>query len=268
MVNLEDKIGLNVQLKDNFRLEFGTDVEFDQFSTRNFSDLKIVAAEEDLSLSDQPAYLMYRNLRKSGDLKKIKTAHLRFDITVIPPGKLGEEFIKTSGHYHPKKAGTEIAYPELYYVILGQATYLNQKVGSSDKIEDVVLSRVKAGEAIITPPNYGHVTINELDQPIVMANWVCDDFKSVYGDYEKKRGAIYYLKNQTLTTKIEKNPRYLEDIKLKELKSAPKILDELSSLAIYNYINKIDKLKFLSDPDQFVNDLTIKNLFQIVTTHI
>ncbi len=259
MINLEDQIGLNIQLKENSRLEFGEDVEFDQFSVRKLSDLSVVTADENLKLSDEPAYLMYRNVRKKGDLEKINAAHLRFDLTVIPSAKIGDEHIKTSGHYHPKKPGTSVSYPELYYVISGQATYLSQKSNGA-RIEDVILSRVKAGSAIITPPGYGHVTINELDQPIVMANWVCGDFKSEYGDYEEKRGACYYL--EANNDKLIKNTRYGEVPKEKVLKSDPKLQGEMAGVPVYNYIKNIEKLSFLSSPEEHVNDLKIESLFE------
>jgi len=270
MINLEDQIGLNIQLKENFRLEFSEDVEFDEFSVRKFSDLQKVAADENLNLSEESAYLMYRNVRKKDDLSIINSAHLRFDLTIIPPANIGDEYIKTSGHYHPKKAGTEVAYPELYYVVSGQATYLNQKPKGA-RIEDVILSRVKAGQAIITPPNYGHVTINELDQPIVMANWVCDDFKSVYGDYEEKRGGCYYLANNASAFqarprpeggKLIMNDRYGGVPEVKEMKSEPKILAEMAGIPVYNYIQNIEKLAFLSSPEEYTNDLAVENLFR------
>jgi len=259
MYNLESKIGLDIQLKDNFRLEFAADVEFDEFSVRKFSDLGVVAEDENLKLSDEPAYLMYRNVRRMGDLEKIVKAHLRFDLTVIPPSRLGKEYVKTSGHYHPKKPNTNIAYPELYFVISGQATYLNQK-SEVGRIEDAILSRVKEGELIITPPGYGHVTINESDEPIVMANWVCDDFKSVYGDYEEKRGACYYILANS--KKLMVNNKYSDVPKEKVMNSKPKLLSEFAGKPIYDYIKNIKELEFLSNPEEYTNDLMIENIFR------
>jgi len=234
-------------------------LKFDEFNVRKFSDLSVVVADENAKLSDEPAYLMYRNVRKKGDLEKINSAHLRFDLTVIPPAKIGDEFIKTSGHYHPKKQGTGVAYPELYYVISGQATYLNQKLEGA-RIEDVILSRVKAGFAIITPPNYGHVTINELSEPVVMANWVCDDFESEYGDYKEKQGACYYLEAES--GKLVKNDRYGEIPKEKVLDSEPKLLADFAGKPAYGILNNIEKLAFLSSPEEYTNDLAVENLFR------
>lgn len=256
MINLEDEIGLDIQMMDNFRLQFGADVEYEQFTVRKFSDLAVVTAEENLDLNDESAYLMYRNVRKKGDLEKIKKANLRFDLTVIPPAKLGTECIKTSGHYHPRKIGSNVAYPELYYVLSGQATYLNQKQSDSG-IEDVILSRVKNREAIVTPPDYGHVTINELNQPIVMANWVCDDFESLYGDYEEKRGACYYLFEDG---KLVANNLYGNLPEIRILKPNQKIFTQINAGGIYNSDN-LEKFRFLTNPEDYLSMLNLDNLF-------
>jgi len=159
MLNLEDAIGLKVLLNDDNTLEFDDSVEVEKISARKFSDLATVVADESVQLSDEPAYLMYRNVRLATDEEVLRSNNIRFDLTVIPPAMIGDEFVKTSGHYHPMRPGTDVAYPELYYVVAGQATYLMQKRDEVGNIVDVLLCRVRAGEAIVMPPDYGHVTV-------------------------------------------------------------------------------------------------------------
>ncbi len=93
-------------------------------------------------------YYMFRDLAKNdSDLEMIKAHHLRYDITVIPPGMLGSEYTKTVGHYHPEVPGTDISYPEIYQVLEGSATYLLQKVerGEEDIVLDVVIIEAEKG---------------------------------------------------------------------------------------------------------------------------
>ncbi|WP_301664617.1 glucose-6-phosphate isomerase family protein [Methanoculleus frigidifontis] len=91
--------------------------------------------------------------------------NVRFDITVIPPGAVGGEYVKTKGHYHPlTPAG--IGYPELYQVLAGEAHYLLQR----KNLRDVVVVTAKAGEFVLIPPGYGHVTVNPGKENLVMAN--------------------------------------------------------------------------------------------------
>lgn len=261
-IDLTSRVGLPVTLLDNNRLEFGDGVDLEQMSERKLSDLAVVAADEALQLSDEAAYYMYRNVHRVGDEQLLKDHNQRFDLTVIPAGSLGDEYIKTSGHYHPIKPGTSVEYPELYYCVSGQATYLMQRHDQNGVISDVLVARVPAGKAIMMPPFYGHVTINELDETLVMANWVESNFTSIYGDYEQKRGGAYYIKNQNNRRNYIKNEKYGEVPEIKEVESQPICLEELKSVPIYDYSKQIDKIELVAFPEKHLQDFEIKKLFK------
>ncbi|MCX9088357.1 MAG: glucose-6-phosphate isomerase, partial [Candidatus Methanoperedens sp.] len=124
-------------------------------------------------------YYMYRELSLSKkDAAAMKEHGLRYDITVIPPQMLGCEFVKTAGHYHPLVPGTQITYPEIYEVLGGEATYILQKP-DNEGINDVILVKADAGDKVIIPPGYGHLTINTSNKVLKMANWVARDFESI-----------------------------------------------------------------------------------------
>jgi glucose-6-phosphate isomerase len=148
-------------------------------------------------------YRMYRSFSRPADAKLFKSRNLRHDITVMAPIDLGSEPNKTLGHYHPF-ASDGLSYPEIYHVLNGSATYLLQKE-VKDMVTDFVKVDAKQGDAIIIPPNYGHVTVNTGKGPLVMANLVSDMFSSAYQGYEKKGGAAYYLLTDG---KLAVNPRY------------------------------------------------------------
>lgn len=152
---------------------------------------------------DTVLYRMYRSFMRPSDAKLFKSRNIRHDITIIAPLDLGSEPNKTLGHYHPM-ASAGLSYPEVYNVLNGHASYLLQKE-EQGQVTDFVSVDARQGDAIIIPPNYGHVTVNTGDQPLVMANLVSDRFSSVYEGYEKKGGAAYYLlKGGRLVV----NPRY------------------------------------------------------------
>lgn len=268
--DLSERVGLPVTIDENNRLEFGEAVDLEKMSVRSLADLAVVAADENLELPDEPAYYMYRNVRKRGDEEVLRRNNLRFDITVIPPTMLGEEYIKTSGHYHPLKPGTASEYPELYYVVSGQASYLMQKHTPEGVISDVILARVPAGTAIMMPPFYGHITINELDQTLVMANWVEMNFGSVYGDYEEKRGGAYYVKlqnpNDKLQTypKLEINRNYGEVAELRVAESVPMPLSELAEVPFYQYSSQIEKIAMVASPEKYLEEFRIENWFRFL----
>jgi len=235
MLNLTKLIGLETTLTDANLLYFGEGVTYEKFSTRKKSDLAEVLADKSIALSVDPAYFMYRNVRLAGDEAELRERGLRFDLTVIPPGMLGKEYTKTLGHYHPQKPGTAYYYPELYYVVSGQASYVLQRRVAEDRVDDVILARVAAGNAVVMPPNYGHVTVNELNEPLVMANWVDTSFESEYENYERRQGAAYYLENEFGSAKPVANNNYINLPKIREMKSNPNIFKDVANLPIYRY---------------------------------
>jgi glucose-6-phosphate isomerase, archaeal len=138
--------------------------------------------------SNRPVYTMHRAaFRTAADASAAKNKGLRYDITIVPPAMLGEEYAKTKGHYHAKTPGMMISYPEMYQVLEGSAVYLMQKI-ESGAVSDAVAVRAKKGDIVIIPPDYGHVTINPGHETLKMANWVSSEFDSSYGDMRQKEG--------------------------------------------------------------------------------
>lgn len=200
-------------------------------------------------------YYMFRDLAKSdSDLEIIKSRHLRYDITRIPPGMLGSEYIKTVGHYHPKVPGTDVSYPEIYQVLEGSATYLLQKVelGEEDIVLDVVVIKAEKGDLVLVPPGYGHVTINASEKTLEMANWVCRDFSSVYEPIKRLTGAAYFL----LKDGFAKNPLYRGIPPIRY--TAPLSSEEFGldpGESMYELIHNPEKLGFLTGPQDFMGFL-------------
>lgn len=261
MVDLSSKIGFATTMGQNHRLSFGEEVNLEKMSTRTFADLKPVLQDQTLELSNDPAYLMYRNVRKKGDNQKLSGRGLRFDLTIIPPATIGREYVKTSGHYHPRIPGGAYSYSELYFIISGQATYLLQKRSVGEVIDDVILIRASSGTPVIMPPDYGHVTINELDRPLIMANWIEASFKSIYSPYEKMQGAAYYIENNFGKPKIVPNNKYLNLPPIRELSSNPILFSEAKDKPIYEYL-ALENLNSIVNVETYYRQLTPERVFK------
>ncbi len=210
-------------------------------------DLKPVLAFPDELKDNFPAYYMFRDLYYSkSDRERILENRLRFDLTVIPPAKVGKEYIKTFGHYHPPAEGN-LSYAEIYEVLNGEAIYLLQKY-EDGKITDVVVVEAKEGDKVIIPPNYGHVTINPSNKELRMVNWVCRDFKSDYEPYRRLRGACYYYTEDGWV----KNPNYGEVPEIRFVRPRiPKMLGLKRSEEMYKLVKDIGKLEFLLKPSKY-----------------
>lgn len=214
MIDFSQLAGLPIRFDpETCAVSFGTEVRSPLYGTRELEALRPVLLEADCE-GPEIIYWMYRNLGLRGDEHLLAKHRLRYDISVFVPCMLGREPMKTSGHYHPPVYRGGPAYPEIYEVLYGEALYLLQKVSDDQAppdqvvVEDIIAMRVQAGQKAMMPPGYGHVTINTLNQPLVMSNWVCDDFSSYYQSVEQCRGFAYYLVAEGGELQWTKNPAY------------------------------------------------------------
>ncbi|MFH1722784.1 MAG: glucose-6-phosphate isomerase family protein, partial [Candidatus Altiarchaeota archaeon] len=194
-------------------------------------------------------YLMYRGLYRSPeDLSVMMGNHLRYDITVIPPGNLGKEHVKTAGHHHRLVSGTDLSYTEVYEVLEGTAHYLMQ-AEVNNRLTDVFWVECESGDKIIIPPGYGHVTINPSpSQTLKMANWVSRDFSSEYARFKALGGASYF---ELATGMWEVNEKYGRPPKLKKIKPTNYSEWGLKRKDMYSLIGDPDKLAYLNRPQDY-----------------
>ena len=162
---------------------------------RTLAQLRPVLREENAS-GPAEAYYMYRGANLPQHATLFTGCVLRYDITVLPAAKYGGEFVKTVGHFHPKKG--EHTYPEVYEVLEGEAHYLLQDDSR------VMVFDAKPGDKVVVPPDFGHVTINPGKNTLVMANIVSPAFSSDYSVFAEKRGAAFYC----LENGWVENPHY------------------------------------------------------------
>ncbi len=175
-------------------------------------------------------YYMYRDVYNKNDM--------RFDITVIPAVEISGECAKTYGHYHPKSEDG-LCYPEVYQVLEGSVVFILQKKQQDESVE-VIIVHAKKGNTIILPPGYGHVSINNAEGDLVLANLVYDKFESVYDEYEDNKGApYYYLKGGELAHNTNYIVRKTEQLSANELNRR------------YGFSCKDIITEFLAEPEKF-----------------
>jgi glucose-6-phosphate isomerase len=215
-------------------------------SVRTAEDLRGVLANPGCPCTG-PVYYMYRDLARSvKDRNWLTEQQLRFDITVISPREICGEFVKTKGHYHPDNpSGT--GYPEIYEVLAGEAHYLIQNQDCSD----VVMITACAGDIVVVPPGYGHVTINPAKTTVLqMANIVSSRFSSDYQRYEAQKGAAYF---EMVKEGFVQNPAYPKHPHLRLVK-AQRVAGVRNTVpdSLYDLIEKrAPVLEFLNYPEKY-----------------
>jgi glucose-6-phosphate isomerase len=218
MKNLSSTAGLTLELDPAaLHFAFGPEVRDPLYGTRLADQMRRVLLDASCELPE----IIYWMLRDTGlkAMPDFKQTHgLRYDISIFRAAHFGREFMKTSGHYHPLMPGRTVAWPEVYEIIDGTALYVLQKVDDIDlgpdevTVEDVIILEAHPGDKAIMPPNYGHVTINALEAPMVMSNWVSSEFSSVYGKVEEAVGFAYYYLHGDGQPRWVKNPKYTKPL--------------------------------------------------------
>lgn len=238
---LFEKSGLNLKLENN-KLVFGENVEKVEADIRTKERMMAVLKNPEMDCPED-FYYMYRNVHMKGDESWIQENKLRYDITILPAFKAGDEYNKTFGHYHPKVPNTETWYPEIYEVLHGEADYLQQNG------EEFLHCKVKAGEKCVMLPGFGHITVNAGSEALVMSNWVYPGFSSDYGPIEEKKGAEWFMTENGFV----KNENYENSSEITEIK-AVKSFSEFGVEEGPMYLSakkEPGKFKWLSEPENF-----------------
>lgn len=235
-IDLQKISGLPIFFDEKrMNLEFRGDFPFIKKSERTLDELRPYLKNPDVKNWHNPVYYIWRRVHLASDL--------RYDLTLLPPGTIGEEFVKTAGHYHKP-------YPEVYEVLSGRAYFLIQ---SESK---VYLAEAGPGEKFLIPPSFGHNTINVFNKPLILANWVSEKATYDYDPYKKYHGAMYYfLNNNNNLVDIVKNPNYdsVPEIKKIRVREYPEF-GILKNRPLYGLVNNLEKLRFLSYPEEFAGE--------------
>jgi len=232
------------------------------FVPRYFKEIVPVLRKPDAMPADTVVYRMYRDTTLPNDAKTLEKHSLRYDITIIPPMVVGDEYLKTLGHYHPKAKSS--FYPELYEVISGKALYLLQKTAdeSYTKVREALAVVAEAGDMVMMPPGYGHITVNIGDTPLVMSNAVEAKFKSVYQPYIDHKGAVYYVLADGKNFKFLPNASYGNNVPLGVVKSNFKKLFKITKPLYDEMVADPVKFECLVDTDKY--NIPLGSLFSPV----
>jgi glucose-6-phosphate isomerase len=114
---------------------------------------------------------------------------------LLPSMKIGREFVKTQGHYHPPMPGTTIQYPEVYSHLFGEIyLYLQRRRDERPTVvDDCVLIDMREWSSVTIPPGYAHVLINPSSAPAAIAGLYASKFKPDYLPFVELGGAAHYL---------------------------------------------------------------------------
>jgi len=273
MIDISQKIGLPVGFDiETSKIEFGNNVIFKKYWKKTISGttvssepfwkslkLAVDCTDEAGNIIKEPEFSNYEKkelyfgyngafLNEEEPLKLIEQNNLRPDITIIPPGMVGEEFIRTEGHEHLSSL------PEVYETVLGKNIYFlfKRKSTDSDDIEDVIAVFAEEGDHVIFPPGYQHVSINIGNTPFIMTDWVSTNANPDFRFIKKHNGLPYWVVKGKKGVEFVKNPRYKGEVpEIRRVKPAEEITEFSlkKGVPMFNLVKegKINMLDFLND---------------------
>ncbi len=121
---------------------------------------------------------------------------LSYAITLLHPGKVGNEYFMTKGHYHKRRDRAE-----LYLGIKGSGILLMQKDN------DVQWKTMKRGDIVYVPPYWAHRSINIGSGDFVFLAIYPGDAGHDYGSIAKKGFAKIVVEEMGKYT-IRDNPKW------------------------------------------------------------
>lgn len=159
----------------DFDLVTGMSKSDAQSSVRHVSDMRGMYADEEafealIADSDPKVYEFYEMgaPETEGDLA--------FGTSITYPGKVGNEYFMTKGHFH-----TILETAETYYCLSGEGYMLIENPEG-----DWSAQKISAGEMVYVPPRYAHRSINTGDTPLVTHFVFRADAGHDYGTIETK----------------------------------------------------------------------------------
>jgi len=212
ILDLADATGLPVSLDDaTCGLTFGPPLSAIEPTTRPAELLARVYRDPGAvdRLAPEGLYFMYDGVALPEHRAALGQTGLRYDLTVLRPITVGDEPVKTLGHYHTL-APDGVPYPELYQVAFGCAHFVLQFARAPEyRVEAVVVVEARAGEAVLMPPGWGHVSVNAGGTALVMCNWIAEACGTVPARYLEMAGAACYeVRGRGGALELRPNPRY------------------------------------------------------------
>jgi glucose-6-phosphate isomerase len=261
MISLEKISGLPIEVTKDYKLKFNPPLQdFPLTFARKFSEMSEVLMNPNVKSPSEETYFVYRGIHMPEHHDIMRDYKLTYDVTVVPPMMLGDEFNKTLGHYHAPKPGTNnIAHPEVYEVLHGEALFMLQKLdANSGELLSVLAIRAGTGEKVIYPPNYGHIMVNIGNDVLITANWLSMDYKPMYDPIKEKKGMAYYVVADEIEQfKFVANENYKDSppVRMIDTRFMSKLAISANQPMYTTGANNPQSLDFLNNPEKYIMEL-------------
>ena len=125
---------------------------------------------------------------------------LAFGTSICYPGKVGDEYFMTKGHFH-----TILDTAEVYYTLSGEGFMMTENPEG-----DVKLHRLEPGQAVYVPKRWAHRSINTGEKPLITFFVFRGDAGHDYGTIEDKGFRNLVVQDPAGKPVMVKNPAWTQ----------------------------------------------------------
>lgn len=196
MIDLTSSAGVPVQVDPHSGLlTFADELAVEDVSLRTLEAAR--DAYEHPPTTAPPLYQMANGITPRD--RSEPASALRYELTSLRPGLVGDEWVKTIGHIHDA-APDGLDYPEAYEVVAGRAFFVLFK---PEPLRCAVIE-AESGQQFVIPPGWHHLAVNPAEEAMVFTDVVARAVTPDYTLLRERRGAPIYLG----PSGIRANPRY------------------------------------------------------------
>jgi oxalate decarboxylase/phosphoglucose isomerase-like protein (cupin superfamily) len=156
---------------------------------------------------DDPLYYMYNGIVHEDHAALFKHHQLKYELTVLPPLKVGKEYNKAHGHIHQYHPIRKTRHVEAYEILHGHGVF--QLFRYVDQQLQVIIFNVKTGDRFHLPCDYFHLSINTSQEPLIFGDLIADSSTNDYQPLIVTKGAPMYLLANHHNYDLQLNPNYV-----------------------------------------------------------
>ncbi|MFQ3568550.1 MAG: glucose-6-phosphate isomerase family protein [Aggregatilineales bacterium] len=157
----------------------------------------VLACDADCEPADGIQYWMYNGISLPEHEAAFARCGIQYELTLIYPKRLGNQYSKTHGHCHTFPIGSPHNYPEVCEILWGEAQFIFHTLNLEARSASFCYAvHAKPGDKVVVPPNLHHLTINPLDELLLFSDLICTQTTGDYAGLAAMQGGAYLFDEQ------------------------------------------------------------------------
>jgi glucose-6-phosphate isomerase len=149
-------------------------------------------------------YTIYMDIFDREDRAALQAQKLLYGAVVYNHGTIGDERLRSQGHVHSIDPKSRLRFSEVYEFWTGRGYVYMQKEAAA-VVTRALLIPVKAGDKVVVPLGWMHLTIADGDDVLSFGAWCARENNLEYAEVRRLGGPAHFLLSNG---DIVKNPRY------------------------------------------------------------